>query len=83
MEKYEAIMTFNYANQKQGFRDSYLYNNFAYAVAGLVIEQLSGKEYGTFLKENIFDPLQLPRTTKDILDDTNIRRSNSLSRLKP
>lgn len=32
LKKHEAIKTFDYANQKQVFRDSYLYNNFAYTV---------------------------------------------------
>jgi len=32
-----------------------IYNNSAYFLAGLIIEKLSGKTYGDFVKENLFD----------------------------
>ncbi|MCJ1281120.1 hypothetical protein MMC26_000438 [Xylographa opegraphella] len=79
LNKHEAIRTFNYGKEKEGFRDSFLYSNFSYAVAGLVIEHLSGQEYGTFLQENFFAPLGLHRTTtEDISKDTNIGKSYSV-----
>ena len=76
LKKYDAIKAFNYGKQRGGFRDSYIYNNFGYAVIALLIEKLSGLEYGTFLKDRIFDPLGLKRTTTDnVSTDANAGRS--------
>ena len=38
------------------------YSNTAYALLATVIGRVSGKPYGEFLKENIFDPLEMSRT---------------------
>lgn len=37
------------------------YSNIGYLVLGLVIEEVSGQDYMTYLLENIFDPLGVPR----------------------
>ena len=75
LEKHDAIRAFNYGKQRGGFRDSYIYNNFGYAVIALLIERLSGSEFGIFLKNRIFDPLDLERTTTDnVSTDANTGR---------
>ena len=75
LEKHDAIRAFNYGKQRGGFRDSYIYNNFGYAVIALLIEKLSGLEFGTFLKLRIFDLLDLRRTTTDnVSTDANAAR---------
>ena len=75
LDKHDAIKAFNYGKQKGGFRDSYIYNNFGYAVIALLIEYLSGLAFGTFLKHRIFDPLDLKRTTTDnVSTDENTGR---------
>lgn len=38
------------------------YSNTAYALLASIIERVSKKSYGEFLKENIFNPIQLKRT---------------------
>jgi len=48
------------------------YSNTAYAMLATIIERTSKKSYSEFLKENIFDPLQLKRTRV-----YNTRRSSS------
>ena len=40
-------------------------NNFGYAVIALLIEKLSELDFGIHLKNRIFDPLGLERTTTD------------------
>jgi CubicO group peptidase (beta-lactamase class C family) len=45
-----------------GFRDRYAYDNILYAVAQLVIEQVSGQSYAAFLQQRIFDPLGMDGT---------------------
>ncbi|MDE0358886.1 MAG: serine hydrolase [Gammaproteobacteria bacterium] len=37
------------------------YSNIGYLVLGLVIEEASGRDYMTYVLENIFDPLGVPR----------------------
>ncbi|KAL8823980.1 MAG: hypothetical protein Q9191_005398, partial [Dirinaria sp. TL-2023a] len=68
----QEIETFNYANQEGFFRASFIYSNFGYGVAGLVVEKLSGMEFGCYLRTKIFDPLHLERTTTDdVSNDDN------------
>jgi CubicO group peptidase (beta-lactamase class C family) len=38
------------------------YNNTSYAMAALLVERVSGISYHQFLKENIFDPLEMRQT---------------------
>jgi CubicO group peptidase (beta-lactamase class C family) len=38
------------------------YSNSAYAVLAMVVEQLSGEPFGTYLRENIFEPLGMAGT---------------------
>jgi CubicO group peptidase (beta-lactamase class C family) len=39
--------------------EKYNYSNSGYILLGYLIEKISGKSYEAFLKENIFDPLQM------------------------
>jgi len=41
------------------------YSNSNYVLLGLVIERISGKPYGRFLKRNIFKPLKMRRSVFD------------------
>src|SRR5262245_32617235 len=45
--------------------ESFRYSNSDYAVLGAVIEQVSGKSYADFLRQNIFDPLGMKSTGYD------------------
>lgn len=75
LDKHDAIKTFNYGKQRGAFRDSYIYNNFGYAVIALLIEKLSGQEFGAFLRHKILDLLHLERTTTDdVSTDANVGR---------
>ena len=75
LDKHDAIKTFNYGKQRGAFRDSYIYNNFGYAVVALLIEKLSGQEFGAFLRHKILDLLHLERTTTDdVSTDANVGR---------
>jgi D-alanyl-D-alanine carboxypeptidase len=42
--------------------ERYAYNNSAFVLLGAIIEKVSGKSYEAFLKERIFDPLQMTST---------------------
>jgi len=45
--------------------ERYSYSNSNYNLLAFIIEQVSGKKYGDFLKENIFDPLGMKDTGHD------------------
>ncbi|WKT45181.1 CbxX/CfxQ [Fusarium oxysporum f. sp. vasinfectum] len=49
---------------KKDLRIVFHYNNCMYAVAGLVIEQQSGRPWYEFLKERILEPLGMHRTVR-------------------
>ncbi len=42
--------------------ESYNYSNFGYGILGHIIARTSGKTYGAFMKESIFEPLGMART---------------------
>jgi CubicO group peptidase (beta-lactamase class C family) len=41
----------------------YVYSNFAYGVLGQVISHVSGKAYAEFMKQEVFTPLDMKRTS--------------------
>jgi CubicO group peptidase (beta-lactamase class C family) len=43
-------------------RSSFIYQNIFYLAAGEVIEKITGKDWGEFLKERIYDPLGMVNT---------------------
>lgn len=46
------------------------YSNTNFVLIALIIEKISGKPFGTFMKENVFDPLQMKNTYVFSLTDT-------------
>ncbi|KAI9043911.1 serine hydrolase domain-containing protein [Aspergillus affinis] len=47
------------------FRASWAYSNWGYALAGEVIERVSGKTYAQYLKEKVYTPLGMENITVD------------------
>lgn len=64
----QAIEKFGQLTPKYDFRTKYGYTNAGYAVAGKVIEKVSGMEWKDFMKQNIFLPLGMERTTALSID---------------
>ena len=58
----EVIEKFGMITPKYNFRTKYGYTNAGYVVAGKVIEKVSESSWGEFLKEKIFNPLEMNRT---------------------
>ncbi|HYC62478.1 MAG TPA: serine hydrolase domain-containing protein, partial [Thermoanaerobaculia bacterium] len=52
-----------YAIVAHPIEEKYRYSNIGYAVLEAVIERLSGQPYATFLRESIFTPLGMKRTS--------------------
>jgi len=53
-----------FANEPFDFKpgDQWLYDNSGYFLLGMIIEKVSGKKYGQYLKDEIFTPLGLKST---------------------
>lgn len=54
--------------RKSSFRTRYGYQNLMFIAAGEVIERVSGKPWGEFVRERILAPLGMNRTTVSIKD---------------
>ncbi|MGA7437882.1 MAG: serine hydrolase [Luteibacter sp.] len=53
----EVVERLRYVPITNSFRAEYAYDNILFAVAGLVIEQVSGKPWADFVRDRIFQPL--------------------------
>ena len=58
----EVLEKFGEITPKYDFRTKYGYTNAGYAIAGKVIEKISGQSWADYLKEKIFVPLKMNRT---------------------
>lgn len=63
LKKSQTIPFYNTLSPAGTFRGDWAYSNWGYAVIGEVIERLSGMEYGDFVSQKIFQPLNLRNTT--------------------
>lgn len=57
-----AVRDLRYARSDGAFRDSFLYSNPMYAVAGKVIEAVSGSTWGDFVERRLLSPLEMNRS---------------------
>jgi CubicO group peptidase (beta-lactamase class C family) len=58
----ETINKFKYAKKTYPLRGGFTYQNIMYAIAGEVIEAISGQHWTTFVTSNIFKPLKMNRS---------------------
>lgn len=63
----ESIRRYGIVVNEQG--REYVYSNFAYGVLGRVISCVSGKGYSQFMREEVFTPLGLSRTSVHFTPD--------------
>lgn len=76
----EVIEKFGRVTPKYEFRTKYGYTNAGYAVAGKIIEKVSGLNWAEFLREKIFLPLQMTRTlalSEEFFKADNIAKPHS------
>ncbi|MFN3693522.1 MAG: serine hydrolase domain-containing protein [Ignavibacterium sp.] len=77
----EVIEKFGQLTPKYDFRTKYGYTNAGYAIAGKVIEKVSGLSWGDFIKEKIFKPLEMKRSVPlsvDFMKADNIAKPHTL-----
>lgn len=58
----ELVERLRYLPLATSFRSTYAYDNVLYLVAGLVIQEVSGMDWETFVKERIFNTVNLPHS---------------------
>jgi CubicO group peptidase (beta-lactamase class C family) len=58
----DVIHNMRYLKPVSGFRSKYDYDNNLYIIAGEVVARVSGKTWGEFVKERIFDPLGMTQS---------------------
>lgn len=71
----DIIKKIRYIKPSYDFRTSFAYTNLAFLTAGETIPATVGQSWDDFLKENIFNPLDMERTTtsaKDLDDMDNL-----------
>jgi CubicO group peptidase (beta-lactamase class C family) len=76
-----VIEKFSQSIPKYDFRTKYGYTNAGYTIAGKVIEKVSGLRWEDYIKENIFLPLKMDRTTAlsvDFAKSDNVANPHTL-----
>jgi len=58
----EILYQMRFANTAYGFRDGWIYQNIMWAVAGKLVEKISGIPWTDFVQDRIFNPLGMTRS---------------------
>ena len=58
----EMFDRLRYLEPNRDFRSTYQYQNIMYMVAGFLVEEVSGMPWEDFVKQRIFDVVDMPRT---------------------
>jgi CubicO group peptidase (beta-lactamase class C family) len=64
----ELFEKLKYLEPQQPMRETFLYNNLMFSAAGYIIELKSGKTWEKYVRENIFEPLDMNTSTYTIAD---------------
>jgi CubicO group peptidase (beta-lactamase class C family) len=73
----ELVGLMKYLVPNKSFRSYFQYNNLMYIAAGELIEKISGKTWEEFVKENIFNPLEMNNSSFSINDVKNNKKNSS------
>lgn len=66
-DRAEVVRRVRYQQPTLSFRQQYGYSNTMYTAAGLVVEAVTGKTWDAFIRERIFAPLGMRRSTTSIV----------------
>ncbi len=68
----EVINRMQFLPITKEFRSEFGYQNNMYMIAGKIVENVTGQDWETYIKENFFDPLEMndSRTSSDKFDGT-------------
>ena len=65
LSRVETVRRLRYIRPKTSFRSGYAYDNVLYAVAGQLIEEVSGKTWERFMREDVLIPAGMRTATSD------------------
>ena len=63
LSRKETMHRLRFIKPATSFRSAYAYDNILYAVAGQLVEEVSGETWETFVRRNIFAPLGMRNST--------------------
>ena len=75
LPKDETASTLSLLKEVAPFRAAFVYNNWAYCFAGIILERIAGETFGSFIQRDVFQPLGLSRTTIGIPAQENLAES--------
>jgi CubicO group peptidase (beta-lactamase class C family) len=67
----EILHRVRFLKPTSSFRSQFGYQNLMFMAAGRIVEKVSGKSWGAFIKERILTPLGMTRTTTSVRDITD------------
>lgn len=69
----EILYRMRYHDFEQPFRSDYVYSNMMYALAGYVVTEVTGQEWGDYLRNEFFSKMGMDRsnTSISLLDEDN------------
>ncbi len=65
----ETYIKDNYPGVFQSPGKDIMYSNYSYALAGLIVEKVSGKKFASYINERLFDPLKMNNSSLDFPED--------------
>lgn len=65
LSRAEIVRRLRYIKPATSFRSGYAYDNILYTVAGALIEAVSGQRYEDYVREHVFRPAGMLRSTAD------------------
>lgn len=71
-----VLYQMRYMELEKPFRSTFVYNNVMYSLAGQIVEYADGRTWDAFLKERLFDPLEMNSTTTSI---TQLKDSDNMA----
>lgn len=74
LKRDEVVKRLRYLEASAPFRSTWQYQNHMYAVAGYMIEKLSGKSYEDYISENIMAPLGIKHYSFAVEDNEKYAR---------
>ena len=72
MPRNEIVRLTTFLEAVKPFREKFLYSQWNYGLVTEVIETVTGKTLGSYIKDNVLDPLSMRRTTLGKPDDENV-----------
>jgi CubicO group peptidase (beta-lactamase class C family) len=65
LSRNEIVRRLKYIKPATSFRSGYAYDNILYTVAGALIEAVSGRRYEDYLRDHVFRPAGMSKSTGD------------------